>query len=277
MFSIPHQSRHQGIRCPYIFIISLFLFITQTSYAEKSSISLSVPDISSLFYHTPEQTGFADEVLSLALKRIGYTLTLHSFPTERSLKMANTGVTDGELIRTQSIEKQYPNLIRVPENLASAEFMVFSRTPINVSQGWQSLKGKSVGVIIGMKIIEQNLPASARKIEVRDINSLFQLLINERADCVVFAHMLGENFLSKHAIDKVLINEPKLASVPLFTYLNNNHIELVPQLAHALKTMKKDNSYQILANKHWQKHKAQCQKPHNSNAFTTQQGIRFSP
>ena len=229
------------------------LILSPSSYAEKPSITLSSPDVTSLFYHTSEQTGFVDEVLGLAFERMGYQLEIQEFPTERSLKMADSGAVDGELLRTRGIESQYPDLIRAPEAIANAEFMIFSRTPLDVKPTWQTLVGKSVGVIIGMKIIEQNIPAGARKIEVRGSKPLFELLTKERVDCIVFPHLLGEAFLQKHGIQDIIINKPALMKMPLFTYFHNSQAELAPVLAQTLRAMKDDGSYGELVNKHRKK------------------------
>ena len=240
------------------------MILSPSIHAEKPSITLSSPDIISLFYHTSEQTGFIDEVLGLAFERMGYQLKIQTFPTERSLKMADAGAVDGELIRARGIENQYPNLIRSPEAIANIDFMIFSRTPLDVKQAWQTLVGKSVGVIIGMKLIERNIPAGAQKIDVRGTKALFELLTRERVDCIIFPRLLGEAFLKKHGIQDIITNKPELTNVPIFTYFHNSQAELAPALAQTIRAIKADGSYGKLVNKHWGKHSLIYHKKGNS-------------
>ena len=218
-------------------------------------ITLGIADVNAVLLHNTEQTGFVDEVLTVAFKRLGYRLHTELFPAERSLKMADAGLIDGDMLRVQHMEAQYPNLIRVPEAVIELELVVFSRKPIDLSKGWAALKGKSVGLIIGTKHVEENMPASATQTKVKSVQQLFALLNTKRADYVVFMNMIGRHYLRSSGISDVLVSEQSLDRKPLFAYLHRKHSILAEKLAATLKIMKRDGSYQELVEKHRQPHR----------------------
>ncbi len=220
--------------------------------ADKPVLTLVTGDLVPGFYHSPEQTGLVDELVEQALQRMGYDLHVLTVPTERSLKMSESGLADGELVRTRAIEEYFPTLLRVPESLASNEFVVFSRDTIDLSKGWKSLSGKSVGIIFGMKIIEKKVPASALVTKVKDETQLFALLQKKRIDYAVFIRDIGQYYLHKNNIKGLVVSDISLESVPSYVYLHPKHVALVPRLTSALQAMKQDGSYQKLVDQHLQ-------------------------
>src|SRR4030065_736556 len=70
--------------------------------------------------------GFADQVAREAFRRIGGEIEVSVLPGERALINVNTGLDDGDLLRTPAVEKDYPNLIRVPEKMMDFEFVGYA-------------------------------------------------------------------------------------------------------------------------------------------------------
>ncbi len=235
----------QYVSCVLLLTASLFVVAS-----DEPVLTLVTGDMVAGFYHSPEQTGLVDDLLEQALKRMGYRLRVLTVPTERSLKMAAAGLADGELLRTPAIEKYFPTLLQVPEALIEGEFVVFSHEAIDLSEGWQALSGKSVGIVIGMKIIENNVPASALVTKVKDEKLLFTLLERKRIDHAVFVRDIGEFYLNKNNIKGLLVNKMYLDKVPAYAYLHPKHAALVPRLASTLKKMKQDGSFQMLVEQH---------------------------
>ncbi|MBV1906499.1 MAG: transporter substrate-binding domain-containing protein [Pseudomonadales bacterium] len=223
-----------------IFVCVWGLFFGTLSAAPV--ITMSMPDVAETLGGEGE-IAFAREILRSAFERIGYTLDVVTLPTERSLKMAENGMVDGELLRTQFIEKEYPALLRVPEHIMEYEFVVFFRKGTDIVNNWSALEGSSVGVVIGMKFLEQMIPENAWPIAVKNHNILFQLLDNNRADYIVFARAIGLEYLRENNIHNVAVSDQNLAELPVYTYLNKRHTNLVPRLAQALQEIKQDGSY----------------------------------
>ena len=220
--------------------------------SDEPVLTLVTGDMVAGFYHSPEQTGLVDELLETALKRMDYGLRVLTVPTERSLKMSAAGIADGELLRTPAIEKYFPSLLRVPEMLIEGEFVVFSHEKIDVRAGWQALSGKSVGIVIGMKIIEKNVPTDAMVTRVKDEKLLFTLLEKKRIDYAIFLRNIGEYYLYKNNIKGLVASPMSLDRIPAYVYLHPKHALLVPRLASELKGMKQDGSFKKLVDKHLQ-------------------------
>ena len=238
-----------GLRA-YLVGFLLLIYSLSLTASNEPVLTLVTGDMGTGLYHSPEQTGLVDELLELALERMGYRLRVLAVPTERSLKMAAAGYADGELLRTVAIEAYFPSLLQVPEVLVEGEFVVYSHEPIDLSEGWQGLSGKSVGIIIGMKIIENNMPARANITKVKDEKLLFTLLKRKRIDYAVFLKDIGQYYLHKNNIKGLLVNTMHLDKVPAYTYLHPKHAALVPRLANTLKAMKEDGSFEMLVKKH---------------------------
>lgn len=223
-----------------------------TSTFAEPVLTLVSGDMVSGFYHSPQKTGLIDELLEEALGRMGYELRVMTVPAERSLKMAATGIVDGDLLRTPAIEKHFPTLLRVPETLMEGEFVVFSREPFDVKEGWNALAEKSVGIVIGMKIIEINVPESVVVTRLKNEKQLFSMLKKGRIDHAVFIRNIGQYYLNKNNIKGLVASDQSLDSVPAYVYLHPKHAALVPRLARELQDMKQEGSFQVLVDKHLQ-------------------------
>ena len=190
-----------------------------------------------------EHSGLMDLIAIEAFRRCGYTVKFDTLPAERALRHANKGITDGELARIQGMEKLYPNLMRVPEKLITWYFVAFSKLPIDLNEGWQSLSNQSIAFITGWKIYEKNTPSSATKTQVRNAEQLFTLLSRNRTDIALYNRISGNYLIEKMKLDGIKELSPPLAVREMYIYLNRKHSRLVPRVAKALADMKADGTY----------------------------------
>lgn len=195
-----------------------------------------------------EQSGFVDQVVGEAVKRIGLRLEIEWLPAERALINANAGIDDGDLLRIAGLQETYPNLMQVPEKVIDLEFVAFSKNANFQVNDWTSLKPYSVAIITGWKILERNITEYAELTHVKNADQLFKILLNGRADVIVYSRWVGLGYIREHKIKYVKILEPPLKKKRLYVYLHKKHKELVPKLAAALKSMKDDGSYQQIYN-----------------------------
>lgn len=200
--------------------------------------------------NTDARNGFMDEVAIEAFTRIGYSLKTTRLPAERGLKSANTGLVDGEMSRIKGLDKKYNNLVRVPEKIMDWEFVAFSHIPLKMTQGWESLSGKSVAYINGWKILENNIPRTAEVRKTKNAEKLFSLLAKKRTDYAIYELWGGRYLLNKLSLSQINVSQPAFAVKEMFIYLHKKHKSLVPALSAALEDMKKDGSYTKLVNKH---------------------------
>lgn len=199
--------------------------------------------------NSKDGSGFMDRVSEEALSRIGYKLTRVQVPAERGLINVNRGIDDGEMSRIAGLEKQYPNLRQVTEKIMDWEFVVFSKKIINTEAGWSSLANKNIGFINGWKILENNIPASAITIKVKNEKLLFGLLEKDRVDYIIFEKWGGLEIINKNKYRQINLANKPLAIREMFIYVHKKHELIVSPLAKALKNMKKDGSYHKLKQK----------------------------
>jgi polar amino acid transport system substrate-binding protein len=192
---------------------------------------------------TPNHPGFLDELAKAMFKRIGVEVEVTAVPTERSLINVNSGIDDGDLFRVAGVEAEYPNVIRVPEKIMDNDFVAYTKRGDIRIRGWTDLQPYSVAYTTGWKIYDRNVKGVRDIVTTPSINGLPALLEKNRVDVILMDRWQGQWALQQGG-HQFMLQEPPLASVQIFTYLNKKHAALVPRLARALKDMKADGSYQ---------------------------------
>ncbi len=196
------------------------------------------------------QTGYADQVLTEAFRRIGYQLETVHMPAERALINANRGIDDGELARVGGLQEKYPNLIQVPETFLTVDMVLYSKNyPSFVVDGWESVASYSLAIISGWKIMEKNFGKLGARVEIIKTDTpeqSFSLLKNDRVDFIAYSNWSGLGYIKTHNITDIVLLDPPLARPEFYVYLHKKHKSIVPELAEAIKTMKTDGTLQAL-------------------------------
>jgi len=198
------------------------------------------------------QTGFADQVVAEAFKRIGYQLETVRLPAERALINANRGIDDGDLVRVAGLQKKYTNLIQVPESIMVIDMVLFSKNmpDFNV-KSWESVASHSLAIISGWKIMEKNFAKLGDKVEIiktDDAEQSFTLLVKDRVDFIAYSNWSGLGYLKTHNINNVKLLSPPLAKPEFYIYLHKKHKKIIPKLATAIKQMKTDGTIEKMFN-----------------------------
>jgi polar amino acid transport system substrate-binding protein len=194
---------------------------------------------------SPERPGFVEEVAREAFRRAGLGLRVVPLPIERALVNANAGIEDGDLYRAAGFEKDYPNLVQVPQPLVDQDFVAFSLRPDIEVRGWSDLTRYRVAHITGQKIIERQLQGASNVTTVRDSELLLGLLANGRVDVIVNNRWVGL-WVARRAGQTVYLLEPPLLRVPMYMYLHRKHEALVPRVADAIAEVRRDGTWQRL-------------------------------
>lgn len=184
-------------------------------------------------------TEIAEQVLREAYDRLGYELTVHRLPGERTLIFANEGRMDGELYRKLGMDQTYNNLLIVPVPLLTYEIVVFTHGTSFTVNGWDSLKPFTIGHVRGIKIVQENT-AGMRTEAVPTMAQAFQKMMMGRTDIVVGNRLSGMAVVKSLKLDEVHVLNPPLASFPVYHYLHRKHEELVPRLSGVLRQMRAD-------------------------------------
>jgi len=224
-----------------VYLILLCLFVSRQGFGNEPNDDIIVLNTTGKPPLNNEQMqGFMDLVAVEAFKRIGITLKTVSLPAERALLNANKHKTDGEMSRIADLQHKYPNLVQVPEKIMDWEFVAIGKSGLNSKLGWRSLVDKRVAFINGWKILEENITPVTK---VKDSDSLFRLLQNQRVDFVVYERWAGAKYIKDLSLHYVSLKLPALAKPEMFIYLNKKHAQLVNKLAVALRNMKTDGTY----------------------------------
>ncbi len=224
-----------------LFVMIILLLVSAKSYAEQKTFRLNtafVPPISVIF----------EETMKEAFKRNGLNVTFTTLPAEISIQQANNGIDDGDGPRIAGLTQKYPNLIQVPEKLIDVEFSAFSKNTAFEPNGWESLKPYRVGIVIGWKILEDNIVGTKQLEKVNSVETLFKFLDSNRIDIAVIGKLDGLSAIKSQGLKDIQVLQPSLAVREMFLYLNKKHKDMVPQISSALKSVKEDGTYQKIVN-----------------------------
>ncbi len=195
-------------------------------------------------FSTKDEAGFFDLLVKELGKRIGHEVEFVRQPPARALFSANEGVSDVELPRIAGMEKKYPNLVMVGENIIDYNFVAFMRGPDSEQiQSWGDLKELRIGYLHGWKIFENNVPSEATVDKLNKPNLLFDMLENGRIDVALYESYAGWNNLRAHGHTGIHECKTPLAVKPMYMYFHKAHADLVPRASKALRQMKADGTY----------------------------------
>jgi polar amino acid transport system substrate-binding protein len=189
-----------------------------------------------------DRPGFLNILVAGAFQRIGVEVEVTIVPAQRALINVNSGVDDGDIFRAPGVERDFPNLIQVPEPLLGYDFVAYTKRPDIQIRNWDDLKPYSVGYASGWKIYENNVKNVKEVTTTPSILELFALLEKGRVDVILLDRWGGQSIVHEMGY-KLKPLEPALAHTNMFMYLNKKHAELVPKVAQALRDMKADGSY----------------------------------
>jgi polar amino acid transport system substrate-binding protein len=225
----------------------LFFFLTAPTIASPLLIittSVGPPE------SNESETGLYDLILQEAFRRVDLRVDIDHLPSERALMNADSGLTDGEFPRISGLERLYPNLVMVPEKLTTYEFVAFSKHRGLKMSSWNALQPYDVAIVRGWKILEKNIVNTRSLVRAKNQKLLFHLLLNDRADIVVYSRIAGDAYIRSLGLEGVIVAlEPPLAAREMHLYLNKKHEQFVKPLAHALREMRKDGTYTEIKNR----------------------------
>jgi polar amino acid transport system substrate-binding protein len=239
MFTLPESAMKTGFFSTWLIsclLISPALAEMQTLIINSSNY----PPVTS-----PEKDGVLDQVYQEMARRAGVKIVIQAMPAaERSLINQNEGIDDGDVSRVFGLEKQYTNLIRVPEPVMRYEMVVFSRNAHFKVNGIESLLPYDAGIPNGWKILERNVVGTRSVTKLENGEQLFSMLDKDRIDIALIEKFQGMRFVKDMKIQNIRILNPPFLEGDWFMYVNKKHEALVPRLAAALKSMKEDGTYQ---------------------------------
>lgn len=223
-------------------VLSLMLFpflLMSSALSAQTSLTFTTGDDQRL-----ARAKAMNAILQECFRRIGIHLIILPMPSERSLINANSGIEDGNFLRTNTLTYAYPNLMIVPERLTVNRVVAFSKNGKIKINGWKSLFQYNVAYVNGWKNCERELKDHNSVTTVKNENQLFTLLENDRADVGIFELDTGTEELNRLGYTHIKAIEPPIVINDLFLYVHKKHAALIPKIVTTLQVMKQDGTYQ---------------------------------
>lgn len=222
---------------------ALLLLLSGPASQAASEPTLVLSDTYDIPYTTEAGDGFLDLVLDTTFRRAGLRMKLVKVSPERALLNANSGIEDGVSARIAGLEKNYPNLVRVPEKILDFQFVAFAQQSKLNQANWDTLAPITVGHIHGWKIFEQNLKPGTQTTIVDTAEQLFSMLERNRVDISLYERWMGLALAKKMHLKNIRVVEPPLAEREMFIYLNKRHADKIPAITAAIQAIKSEGFY----------------------------------
>lgn len=188
-----------------------------------------------------------EEVLRQAYQRLQIDISVIPLPAKRALRSANTGLSDGEAARVKSIEKEYPNLIRIDVPIRIDPMHLYVRVGDEFSvNGWDSIpKSCVLGYRRGVKFAEYAVTEYSLRHSINTSEMvLFEQLNKELIDIVLASPIGAAKMIREQHIDNIVQLDPPIHVSYLYHYLHKKHRELVPAITRALQEMESEGKIQ---------------------------------
>lgn len=193
----------------------------------------------------PDGEGYLDRILREISLRTRIEFELQKLPAARGLALADAGVLDGEVARTDSREDQYPHLTRVPEPIIDIVLAgLHTRDGIQV-KSLDDFSKYRVGHVRGWKFVESLFEASEDVIVTRTVNQLMDMLAADRIDIAIMSVAPGRYMARERGMKNLIVTDYAVRK-NLFLYLHESHSDINQIIDSAIRTMKRDGSYDAI-------------------------------
>ncbi|MDG0816838.1 substrate-binding periplasmic protein [Bdellovibrio svalbardensis] len=227
-------------------LIWVILLLSSPSWADGIHLKIAVQEGYDKLLVIQELEDFFVQ----SLKREGITVSFTPLPLGRSSSLVSKGTLDGELIRSELVAQNYPNIIISSKPLGFIEYHILYKiknTTINEDQ-----LNKSRGlVILNTLTVKEDL--KRRDLGAEEISSIeqgLQMLKSGRADYLILPDPIiaSLKISSPKTFVDVRIGKQYFQKVPLYFCLNKKHLELLPKIEKALSKslQEKSKEYKLL-------------------------------
>jgi len=235
----------RSVRLPALLMatLSVALALSPPLHAAEPACRIVIGSCHRPPLSTATGAGIIDRVAIEAFRRVGVSACIEALPCERSLLNADMGVTDGDILRVPGVVTgKYPNLLVVPEVLYALPISGFYSRPALQVKGLGDLAKLRVGYVLGWKILDEQVRA-AEILRVRGPDELFPLLLEDKADIVIYERITGLHMLKEQGLTGIRALDPVLLHTPQHLVLHRRHQHLAEPLAAAIRAIKADGSY----------------------------------
>lgn len=180
----------------------------------------------------------ATKILPDVYKKLGLELEFQDVPPARAHNMFDTNTADGYIFADISFTKDHPTAVMVNSPIGYDDIVVFTKLDNVVVKDWSSLKQYSIGYMIGMSVVENNI-AGMKGDGSQNPAQAFQKLDGGRTDVVVMPKGIGLMMIKTLKLKGIKIVEPPLEKVALYHFITAKNASLAPKLASILEDLSK--------------------------------------
>lgn len=179
--------------------------------------------------------------------KLDIVLEVVKHPGNRSLVMANKAQVDGVLVRADLIEGLAENLVKIPYPIAHVKYSAYAKKSKLIKiDGWASLNPYRVGVLRGVKLIEERTKG-LNQIKNNNFKALFKVLYLDRIDVAIFTELDGLYALKAMNLhNEIQKLEPVLEVSPAYHFLHKKHSNLIKEMTSLMKQMNESGELEAL-------------------------------
>ncbi len=213
----------------------LFSILPNRLFAENFKFAVAANTI---------DTVVSEVIIQKAYEILGHDIQIVRLPPKRALEDANSGIYDGDVQRIFSVEEHYPNLIRIEPaiNYINGTGFVLKESGIKVSS-WQDLRTHKVGIILGIRFAETNVPKE-NSFVYYSYTKLTEALKSGKIDIGIYPESNGIFQTLLAGEETIVPLEAPLARFDLFHYIHSKNKSLKDDLQQVFKRFKKEGLLQ---------------------------------
>lgn len=227
-------------KCQLLFIVvaSVITFYAQSSERKATNtILLEGPS-------TSAEALYVQAILQKIYAKLGYQIAYENVPLARSFIEANSGRLDGLRARVGDVEKDYPNLVKIPFPILHFDLVMIADRRKCGACNINTIS--RVATTRGFRAFETFRLAQENPIDViytTRPKQAFEMLMEGRVEGAVMSstnvppefYTMGQEWI-----------KTTLVSLPDYHYIHKKHEHLVPELLVTLQEMEKSGELQDL-------------------------------
>lgn len=209
--------------------------------AAPSLVLVAPTELTSTFHGT-----WLTLIYEEALRQLGYTLVVRTYPAARATMMSDSGQVDGELNRSVYYGGRHPGMVRVEPAHFSIAVAAYAHTPLKLADGWKGLMDlpyrvdyrsgvETVGIALARVV-----PAERLSSVPVTVQGLRKLMVGH-TDLYVDLENAVDGYLddpefARAGLWRVAVEEV----LPMHVYLHQRHAPLARRLSTVLARLQRD-------------------------------------
>lgn len=180
-----------------------------------------------------------------AYHRLGYTVVFDEMSPRRGVYALGSGAVDALLMATPDVESTRNRVIRVQEALPASRFELLALAVFPRDSLPDDFGSYRLGHMQGIQPLERWLKDQETETVNRGFDQLLSLLLRQRVDVIAVPAQEVDGLIARSEQPLRPLLSPVL-EVDTFHYLRGRHKQLAPELAGAIRQLKRERCFERL-------------------------------